>query len=197
MAVITLKANRRTIVNKGANTQLRLKGIVPGIFYSKRNEPIPVEIQETAFNKVVFTPIKHLIKMELDSKETLQCIVKDVQFDPVSDRVVHFDLLGVADDEYINITVPLVFKGTPEGVKTGGILQEELNKIKIACLPADMPEHLELSISKMKSGETMYVSDLHFDKIKVLSSPEIPVVHVAHPRVEAVVETETPKKGKK
>ena len=193
MAEVTLKAKRREPSTKGALNQLRKEGFVPGIFYKKDEDTIPIFVQETDINPVVYTSESHLIVLNVEGEEGQEheAVIKEIQFDPVTDKVVHFDLRGITRGEVLNLEVPLVLTGTPVGVKDGGIIQHGLHKLEIECLPRNIPEHLELDISELGFGESIQVSDLNFEDIKVLNTESSVVVAIVAPRaLEDEEETE-------
>ncbi|MGE5410663.1 MAG: 50S ribosomal protein L25 [Clostridiales bacterium] len=201
MAEIVLNANVREISRKSANKQLRKNGYVPGVFYSKSQKPIAIEVAEKALKPLVFTSEAHIVSLKVGDNDALTCVIKDVQFDPVTDRIVHFDLLGITTGEKIEIEVPVLLVGNAAGVKQGGIIQQVLHKVDIECLPTEMPEHIQVDVSKLLLGESLHVRDLKFDNINFLTAPESVVVSVVSPRAEkeaseAPAEPEVITKGK-
>ncbi len=188
MAEKILKAKKREISTKGAINQLRRDGFVPGIYYSKGKEQIAFSVEEIALNKYVFTSKTNIIQLTFDGEEGIGCIIKDVQFDPVTDRVVHFDVLGVTLGQLIQLEVPIRFVGAANGVKEGGILQEQLHKLEVECFPRHIPEHLEIDITELNVGDSISIKDLEFENITILNSEDGNVVSVVAPRIEEVEE---------
>ncbi len=184
MEKVVLEAKKRTQINKASRSALRKEGRVPAIFYSRHHEPMSVDVSERALHPLVFTSKTHLIALNLDGQEELECIIKDVQFDPVTEKIVHVDLLGLRKGEKIQIEVPVQLIGTPIGIKEGGILQHSLHKIEVECLPVDIPEHLEINVSELKLGSAIHIADLKFDNMEILNTPESIVASVVHPKVE-------------
>ena len=197
MAEITLSAEKRKISHKSANKQLRKNGKVPGIYYHKKDVPIPIEVSNAVLKPIVFTSETHIITLSIDDKTALSCILKNVQFDPVTENIVHFDLQGISRDEKIEIEVPLVYVGNPVGIKQGGILQQAAHKLHIECLPADIPEHIEIKIDHLNIGDAVHVSDLTVEKVKILNALDAVLVSVVPPKIEKeavpAVETEEAK----
>jgi large subunit ribosomal protein L25 len=169
---------------------LRKEGKVPAVYYSKHHEPLPVQFSEKAIHPLVFTSKTSLITLNVDGSEELDCVIKDVQFDPVSEKIVHIDLLGLKKGEKFQIEVPVQLAGNAIGIKEGGILQHTLHKILIECLPADIPEKVEIDVTELKLGDAIHAGDLKFDNFVVLNSPESIIASVTHPKVEKVAETE-------
>ncbi|PIQ08682.1 MAG: 50S ribosomal protein L25 [Ignavibacteriales bacterium CG18_big_fil_WC_8_21_14_2_50_31_20] len=189
MAERILKAKKREISTKGAINQLRKSGFVPGIYYSKGKEQITFSVEEVALNKFVFTSETGIIQLSFDGEEQLGCVIKDIQFDPVTDKVVHFDVQGVTLGQLLQIELPISLVGSAIGVKDGGILQEQTHKLEVECLPRDIPQHIEVDISGLKIGESIHVRDLKLDKIEILNSEDTVIVSIVHPKVEEASES--------
>lgn len=184
MEKVVLEAKKRTEINKASRSALRKEGKVPAIIYSKHHEPLPLSISEREIHPLVFTSKTSLISLNVEGQEEQDCIIKDVQFDPVTEKIVHVDLLGLKKGEKIQIEVPVQLVGNPIGIKEGGILQHNLHKLEIECLPTDIPEHLEIDVTNLKLGSSIHVSDLSFENIVILNLPDAMVASVTHPKVE-------------
>lgn len=180
----TLKANIRSEISKAARSTLRKSGKVPGIFYSRVNKPVAIEVSEKAIRPFVFTSKTHLISLEVENDKNYDCVIKDVQFDPVTESIVHFDLLGLIEGEKFQLEVPIQYRGTAVGVKEGGIVQQVLHKLEIECFPKDIPQFLTIDITNLKLGEAIHPSDLNFENISILNPASSVVVAVVHPKVE-------------
>lgn len=192
MAEVILQAKKRDITTKGAVNQLRRDGFIPGIFYIKGNDAIPIVVEEGDLNHLVFTSESYLVQLKIDgdSEEMHESIFREVQFDPVTDKVVHFDLRGITRGEVIELEIPLALKGTPIGVKEGGILQQTLHKLHIECLPRNIPSYLEYDVTELKFGDTIMVEDLNFENVTILNSPKTTVISIVAPVVIEEPETE-------
>lgn len=184
MEKVVLKANMRNSISKSSRSSIRKNGRVPGVFYSKHDSPISIDVTEKSIKPLVFTAETHLISLEIDGKDNHECVIKDVQFDPVTDRVVHFDLLGLTVGEKFQLEVPIQYHGSPVGVKEGGVLQQFLHKLEIECLPKDIPQRLDINIQDLKLGDAIHVKDLNFENITILNLESSVVVAVTHPKVE-------------
>ncbi len=184
MEKVVLKANLRQTKSKSLNNSLRRAGRVPGVYYSQHAEPVSIDVLENSINPMIYTSETHLISLQVENQEDRDCVIKDVQFDPVTDRVIHFDLLGLTMGEKFQLEVPIQFHGSPVGIKDGGILQTFIHKLDIECLPTDIPQHLEINIQELKLGETVHVKDLHYDGITILNLPDSAIVAVTHPKLE-------------
>jgi len=192
MEKVVIEAQKRVKIDKASRSALRKEGKVPAIFYSKHHEPMPVQFSERSIHPYVFTAKTSLITLNVEGQEELDCIIKDVQFDPVSEKIVHIDLLGLKKGEKIQIEVPVQLVGNAIGIKEGGILQHTLHKVQIECLPVDIPEHLEIDVTDLKLGHAIHAGDLKFDNFILLNSPEAIIAAVTHPKIE---KEETPAAG--
>jgi len=184
METVTLEARERKDISKSSRSKLRREGRTPGVFYSKHIKPVSIEVFEKALNPFVFTSKTHLISLKIEGNEEQECIIKDIQFDPVTDKIIHFDLIGLTKGEKIQLEVPVQLIGSPVGVKEGGILQHVLHRLEVECLPRYIPEHLIINIADLKLGDSIHVSDLNFENISILNTPESLVASVVHPKVE-------------
>ena len=188
MEKVIIEANERKTINKRSRNSLRNEGRVPGVLYGSRMEPIPIDVTRLKINPLVFTAKTNLISLKLDGHEEYECVIKDVQFDPVSDEVLHFDLIGLTRGEKIQLEVPIKLLGNAVGVKEGGLLQESMHKLSIECLPKDIPQLLELEVTELNIGDSIHVSDLNFENITILNPENTIVVSVVLPKVEIEVE---------
>jgi large subunit ribosomal protein L25 len=191
MEKVVLKASVRKIISKTSRSDLRKAGNIPGVYYSKHGSPIPIGVVEKEINPLVYTTETHLISLQLDSNEELDCVIKDIQFDPITDRVVHFDLLGLTSGETFQLEVPVQFHGSPVGVKEGGVLQTLLHKLEVECLPKDIPQRIDINIQGLKLGDAIHVKDLVLENLTILNPEEAVIVTVTHPKAEKEVVAET------
>jgi large subunit ribosomal protein L25 len=183
MEKVALKADIRKTAKKSSLKTLRKNGRVPGVFYSDE-ESIIIDVPENVINPLFFTAQTHLITLQVDGHEEKDCIIKDIQFDPVTDKVIHFDLIGLKKGEKIQIEVPLQYVGSPAGVKEGGILQTVLHKLEVECFPKDLPQYLQVSVENLKMGDSIHASDLSFENLTILNLPDAVLVTIAHPKIE-------------
>ena len=190
MEKVTLEAFERKNISKHGRKSLRNSGRVPGVFYSRHVEPIAIDVQQQLINPLVFTSKTNLITLKLKNHDEYECIIKDVQFDPVTDQILHFDLLGVTRGEKIQLEVPVQLIGSAVGVKEGGVLQQNIYKFDVECLPGNIPQFLNIDVTELKLGDSIHVGDLSFVNITILNPEETVVVAVAHPKVEVEVTEE-------
>ncbi len=185
MENVILEANLRETINKAARNKIRNEGRVPGIYYSKYDEPVAFDVDEKEITPLVFTSTRNIISLKVKGKEEHECILKNVQFDPITDKIVHFDLLGLKRGEKFQLNVPVSFVGSSIGVKEGGVLQVGFHKLFIECLPKDVPQSLEVNIENLDIGDTIHIENLNFENITILTPADAVVVSVTHPKVEA------------
>jgi large subunit ribosomal protein L25 len=191
MSEIVLEAQIRKDLKKRAKS-VRKKGLIPGIYYGHGETNVPVETTLTNLRPIVYTKDTHIINLKLDDGSQHTCIVRDVQFDPVTDTITHFDLLALKADEKVTIEVPIILKGTAKGVKDGGMVQHTLHKLEVRCLPRHIPENISIDITELAIGDSIHVKDLSLQDIEILENEETTIVGVIPPTVmkepEPVVE---------
>ncbi|MCX7876928.1 MAG: 50S ribosomal protein L25 [Melioribacteraceae bacterium] len=181
MSEITVQAQKRNLTTKSALTQLRRNGNVPGIFYSKGVEPIPIQLPEISLKPLVYTSETHIVNLKIDEQE-IKSILKGVQFDPVTDRIIHCDFQGISADQEIEIEVPVVLEGQAKGVKEGGLLQHSLHKLTVSCLPSFIPEHITINVTDLGLGKAIHVKDIKIPNVKILQNEDVIVVSVTSPK---------------
>ena len=206
MREITIEAEVRTQMGRHSR-RLRHEGKVPGVYYVAGEPNIPITVAEKSLKPLIFTSEAHIINLKLNDGVSKNCILRDIQFDPVTDLPIHIDLLGLREDRKINIEVPVIITGAiPLGVREGGILHHFIHRLKISCLPKDIPEHLEVSGENLKINQFVHVRDLKFENVTILENETSPIVGVMPPIketevapavVEETLEPELIAKGKK
>ncbi len=195
MKVSELKASVRDRVGKGESKKLRRKGLIPAILYGGSVGSLPIVLERgEVIRKISERDLEHTVySLKLDGKE-YDVLVKDIQIDPLTDEVIHVDLLELERGKAITVEVPIVLVGKEvcKGVKMGGILEQHLWSIEVECLPRNIPDVIEVDISELELGDSLHVEDLKLPEgIKVLEDPETTVVVIAEP-VEEVVEEAAP-----
>ncbi|MDD5360656.1 MAG: 50S ribosomal protein L25 [Ignavibacteria bacterium] len=188
MSEITLKVEKRTDFKRSISRTLRKSGFVPGIYYISGGENIAIKAPELSLRPVISTAESRVINLDIDG-DIRQCVLKDVQFDPITSKLIHFDLIGLKEGEKIRVEVPVKLAGNPIGVKEGGLLQFIMHKLEVQCLPAHLPSHIDLEITPLGIGDSIKVSDIKLENIEFMDDEHTVVVSVVPPTV--VVE-ETP-----
>ncbi len=182
MSEIILNAEKRETGKKAAKA-VRKRGMLTGNYYSNGSQPIAIAVHPLSMRNIVYTKDTHLVRLNVENS-SYDCILKDVSFDPVSDKIVHFDLLGVSANAEIEIEVPVVLQGQAIGVRDGGIVDFVLHKIRVACIPANMPEHIEVNISNVGMNSSLHISDITVPNVRILERPDSVIVAVTPPRDE-------------
>ncbi|NUM71949.1 MAG: 50S ribosomal protein L25 [Ignavibacteriaceae bacterium] len=204
MNVKQVEAAVRQGFGKAYRNSLKAQSKVPGVLYSGHIDPVAIEVTEYDINQLVFTAQKYTVKLQLNDKREFDCIVKDVQFDPVTDKVIHFDLQALTSGEKISLEVPVLLTGQAVGVREGGQLVETLHKLHIECLPSQIPSNIEVDVTNLKLGKSITVADLPARDYKILNPADAVICSVAVPRgvelsaegEEEIKEPEVISKGK-
>jgi len=180
MKTITIEGQLRTEHGKSATRQLRSQDLVPGVIYGGAQE-INFSAPAKAFKGLVYTPNFQLAEVKIDGKN-YRCILKDLQFDKVSDALIHVDLLELVEDKKIIATIPLKYVGAAEGVKAGGRLVSKMKSLKVKTYPRYLREQIEVNVDALQIGENIRVEDVKVDHYEILNSPRIPIVSVVTTR---------------
>ncbi|MGN6402829.1 MAG: 50S ribosomal protein L25 [Flavisolibacter sp.] len=193
MKTITIEGQLRTEHGKSATRQLRSQELVPGVIYGGAQE-INFSAPAKAFKPLVYTPNFQLAEVTVDGK-TYRCILKDLQFDKVTDALIHVDLLELVEDKKVIATIPLKYVGTAVGVKAGGRLVAKMKSVKVKTYPRFLKEQIEVNIDNLEIGGNLRVEDVKDENYEILNSPRIPIVSVVTTRALRQEEAATPAKG--
>lgn len=190
MATVNLSAQKRDDLGNSTTKTARKKGNIPGVFYFKNAPAIAISVKDTALNPFVYTSEVRIINLQIEGSEKAQnCILKDVQFDAVSDKPIHFDLLGISENETIKVIVPIKLVGAPIGVRDGGVIQHTLHSLEVECLPVNIPSHIDVEIAGLSIGDSIHIGDLKIENVEIHGAAGATIVAVVPPAVEKV---ETP-----
>lgn len=176
MKTITIEGQLRTGFGKQATRQLRSEGNVPGVIYGGAKE-VSFSAPVSAFKALVYTPDFQLAEVKLDGK-SYKCILKDLQFDKVSDDLIHVDFLELVDDKKVVATIPLKFTGSPSGVKAGGKLVTKMKSLKVKTFPKYLQENIKVDLTELELNGNVRVEDVKVDHYEILNSPRIPIASV-------------------
>ncbi|RBQ04640.1 50S ribosomal protein L25/general stress protein Ctc [Pedobacter miscanthi] len=194
MKTIAISGSPRENVGKRDAKELRYEGKVPAVLYGgKEQQHLAVVIAD--LRDVIYTPEVNFVEIDVNGVKT-KAIVKDTQFHPLTDVLLHIDFLQLFDEKEIVMEIPVKLTGTSPGVKMGGKLIQKLRKLRVKALPADMPQNVEVSLEKLEVGSLFRVRDLKGDKYVITNTPEDTIVSVAMSRALKQAETEAAK-GKK
>ncbi len=185
----TLTAVPRASRGKNEARRLRASGKIPAVLYGG-DQPggTPIAVDPKALSRILHsdTGANTLISLKTDGTPDARVMVREYQVDPVDNRLLHVDFYRVAMDRRMKVTVPIVVRGEPRGVKQqGGVLDFVHRDVEIECLPADIPEHIDVDVSELMVGQAVRVRDLTVDaKWTPVSEPEMMLVHVVMPKAE-------------
>ncbi len=194
MKTITIEGQLRTETGKKATRQLRSEDKVPGVIYGGE-QIVNFSAPAKAFKALVYTAEFNLAEVSVDGK-SYKCILKDMQFDKVTDALTHVDLQQLVEDKPVIAQLPLHLTGTPEGVKAGGRLVVKVKALKVKTLPKNLKENIELDITKLELNENVRIQDVKAENMEILMSPRIPIASVVMTR-QLKQEEAAAEKGKK
>src|SRR5688500_14510609 len=176
MKTITIEGQLRTGLGKGATRQLRSQDRVPGVIYGGAKE-INFSAPSAAFKTLVYTPEFQFAEVKLNGS-THKCILKDLQFDKVTDKLIHLDLLELVEDKKVIADIPIKFIGVASGVKDGGKLVIKMKSLKVKTLTKYMKEQIEVNINDLELNGNIRVEDIKEEHCEILNSPRIPIASV-------------------
>lgn len=180
MKVVKIEGKSRSEHGKIATRRLRSEGQVPAVIYGGK-ETIHFSADQLSFRPLVYTPDFQLAEITVDGK-AYTCIMKDLQFDVLTDELNHVDLLELVDDKKVIANLPLKFVGQPAGVKAGGRLEVKVKSLKVRTYPKFLRENLEVNIEKLELNGNVRVQDVNVENIEIMNSPRIPVASVVMTR---------------
>ena len=188
MKSITINGSKRESVGKKSTKALRNAGQVPCVIYGG-DKPVHFSAEELAFSKLVYTPNAHTVVIALGS-DTLNAVLQDIQFHPVTDRILHVDFYQLFDDKEIAMDIPVNIIGKSPGVANGGSLRRNKRKLRVKALPTNLPDFIEVDISSLKIGGKVYITELVNDSFKFLHPDNTVVCQVKRSRVSIDEEEE-------
>lgn len=194
MEIVAVSGKLRTEVGKKSSAQVRREGRIPCVMYDAKNV-LHFSAEFKDIKKLIYTPEFKLAEVELDGT-TYKCILKEYQMHPVTDEVTHIDFLHLLEGNAVKIEVPVSFKGTSPGVKTGGKLQRMMRRVKLKTTPEHIVDKVVLDISGLSLGQSVRVRDIEpMEGVEVMSSPATPVAIVEIPRALRSAQTAAAKEG--
>jgi large subunit ribosomal protein L25 len=170
MKTIQLKGQLRTDLGKKSSKHLRKNELIPCVLYGNKIDNINFTVVEKELKNLVYTPFSHIVDVNIDGKD-YTCILKDIQFHPVHDNILHIDFSIVSEDKPVTIDVPVKISGHSEGVKQGGKLQILNRKLKVSALIKNLPDELPVDITSLQLGKSISVGDLSFENLQIVTPP--------------------------
>ena len=201
MKSITIKGSERESVGKKATKAVRDAGMVPCVIYGG-NQPVHFTADERAFKDLVYTPNAHTVVVELENGKKVDAILQDIQFHPVSDKILHIDFFQLTDSKEITMEVPVKVVGKSPGVMAGGVLRLNQRRLKVKALPKDLPDFVEANITPLQMGNKLYVTQIPTENYKLMHADNTVVCQVRISRAamkaaqEAAKAAKTPAKKK-
>ena len=201
MKSVELKAYPRTHVQRAEVKKLRTSGRVPATIYGRQTKPQNLEVNSIEITNLLHHSVSENLLVDLsidnDARAKRLALVQEIQHHPLSGKVLHVDFHEVAEDEKVTVNVPVETVGEPEGVKTGGgTLEHVLHKLKVRCLPKDLPEQITVDVSALEIGKSIHIGDIKAPAgVEIMGDKHISVVAVAAPRAEEEVAATTEAKA--
>jgi large subunit ribosomal protein L25 len=183
-----LQVATRGSTGKGAARTLRREGKVPGVIYGHGRAAEAVTVETAALTKMLvgISAGTTIVDVAIDGRAPVKALIREIQRDALRPaEILHLDLYEVRADEQITLSVPVHLVGIPDGVRNfGGVLDHSLRELEIEVLPSDIPEHVELDVTALAIGHSLFVRDLKIEKARILNDPDTPVCTVVAPRTE-------------
>ncbi|AXO81057.1 50S ribosomal protein L25/general stress protein Ctc [Olleya aquimaris] len=187
MKSITINGSKRESVGKKVTKALRNAGQVPCVLYGGDNQ-VHFSAPELAFSKLVYTPNAHTVVIELESGEKFDAILQDIQFHPVTDKILHVDFYQTFPDKEITMDIPLNFTGNSRGVKSGGVLRKNRRSLRVKAIPGNLPDFIDADITDLKIGNKLYITALETEGYKFMHPDNTVVCLVRRSRAAITVD---------
>src|SRR3984885_14818993 len=190
MPEVVVAKPREGKFNKNAARRVRVAGKIPAVLYGSGGDPVAVEVDPKQISRILFSESGHntIFDVEVSGHAAAKAMIVDWQGEPIKDQLIHIDLKRIALDKALRVSVRVKLLGIPVGVKaSGGILDQVMREVEIECLPADIPNHIDVDVSNLEMHGVLRISDLpHSDKIEYLNNEDATVAHVVSIREEVV-----------
>ena len=189
MKSITINGSKRESVGKSSTKALRNAGKVPCVVYGGER-PVHFSADEISFSKLVYTPDAHTVIISLDGKEQINGIIQDIQFHPVSEKILHIDFFQLFENKEINMTIPVKFSGNAPGVRLeGGLLFKNKRKLYVKALPKNLPDFISVDISNLHLNDNVTIQDLLNDNYSFIHPENMVVCQVKMSRASLSLTT--------
>lgn len=188
---VTLQATRRSGAGKGAARSLRRSGSVPAVIYGHNRPAESLAVDAASLGKLLggIAAASTILDVAIEGQAPVKALIREIQRHPLrATDILHLDLYEVQADEKITVEVPVHLVGTADGVRNfGGVLDQVLHRLEILVYPADIPPHIEIDVTNLAIGKSIFVRDVKLEKAEVLNAPGLPVCSCVAPRTEEVV----------
>ncbi|WP_400075313.1 50S ribosomal protein L25/general stress protein Ctc [Winogradskyella sp. R77965] len=194
MKSITIDGSQRESVGKKSTKALRNAGQVPCVIYGG-DKPLHFSAPELAFSKLVYTASAHTVVIALDNGEKYNAVMQDIQFHPVTDRILHIDFYQIFEKKAITMDIPVQVVGNSLGVLNGGTLRRPYRKLRVKAIPSKLPDFIEIDITPLKIGDKVYISELMNEDYSLVHPDNMVVCQVRRSRLAIVDEVEDEEEG--
>tara|TARA_Y100000591_G_scaffold331343_1_gene364967 strand:- start:1270 stop:1977 length:708 start_codon:yes stop_codon:yes gene_type:complete len=179
-----LEIENRKSVGKKATKEIRRAGKIPSVLYYKGEKPVSISIDKQLLNQAIKSD-QRIYEVEIDS-ESQYVMIKEAQYHPITDEIIHVDFMRVRRSEKMTISVPITLVGKPAGVTEGGILSQSMTQIEISCFPTNVPENIEVNVDHLDINSSVSVGDVTVDDedIEIISASDLSIASVIPPVVE-------------
>ena len=179
-----LEIENRNSVGKKASKEIRRAGKIPSVLYYRGEKPVSISIDKRLLNQAIKSD-QRIYEVEIDS-ESQYVMIKEAQYHPITDEIIHVDFMRVRRSEKMTISVPITLAGKPVGVTEGGILSQSMNQIEISCFPTNVPEAIEVNVDHLDINSSVSVGDVTVDDedIEIISASDLSIASVIPPAVE-------------
>ena len=189
MKSITIKGSQRESVGKVSTKALRNAGKVPCVLYGGE-APVHFSAEELSFKNLVYTPNAHTVVIELDNGDKFDAVLQDIQFHPVTDRILHIDFFQLFKDKPISMNIPVRLEGNSPGVRNGGRLLRRKRKLSVKALPDLLPDEIVVDISKLRIGGTISVESMRVEEYTIMHPDNQAIVQVKASRTSVADDEE-------
>lgn len=186
MQVFELKGEKRNDLGKKATKAVRVDAKVPCVLYGG-GENVHFSVVEKDLSKLLYTPVVYTIKLDINGT-SYNAIMREIQFHPVTDRVLHIDFFQISADKPVIMEIPVKLRGFAEGVQAGGKLVQVIRKLKVKSLPANLPGELDVDVTSLGLGKSIKVKELSFDNFEIVNAKEVVVAQVKMTRAAKAAE---------
>ena len=190
MKSITINGSKRESVGKSSTKALRNAGKIPCVLYGGE-KPVHFSAEEISFSKLVYTPNAHTVIISMDNKSEINAVIQDIQFHPVTEKILHVDFLQIFEDKEVTITVPVRFEGNAPGVRNqGGNLSKNKRKLSVRALPKDLPDFIKADISSLNLNDNITIADVSEETFKFLHPDNMVICQVKMSRASLSLSTD-------
>ena len=179
-----LEIENRNSVGKKASKKIRRAGKIPSVLYYRGEKPVSLSIDKQLLNQAIKSD-QRIYEVEIDS-ESQYVMIKEAQYHPITDEIIHVDFMRVRRSEKMTISVPITLVGKPAGVTEGGILSQSMTQIEISCFPTNVPDSIEVNVDHLDINSSVSVGDVTVDDedIEIISASDLSIASVIPPAVE-------------